>query len=394
MHLTRQSSGLAFGQPLTLFVSPAETPLYLAHALFTGIHLLKRLSAGFLPCAGLRLWVLRWFQAFFASSPCAASATSYHFSSIAPPPWRRAFSQFAPVVKLGFPVLASGSNCAVKPTRLRRAAYFRSLDIMRDSVTAEISTQLSKVLSVIEHHLEPTLLAVHLYGSAVDGGLKPYSDIDLLVTVTARLDDTTRRALFNDLLEVSAFPGESEILRAIEVTIVVHEDIMPWRYPAKRELQFGEWQRNDILAGIFEPATIDIDLAILLTKAREHSVALVGPAAEELFDPVPEQDLIKALNETLKLWNSQPDWAGDERNVVLTLSRIWYSAATGKIAPKDVAANWAMEHLPAQHQSVLLEARQAYLGQEEDRSVLRADKLEEFIHFMKSEITKVLGNDV
>ena len=268
------------------------------------------------------------------------------------------------------------------------------LDIMRDSVTAEISTQLSKVLSVIEHHLEPTLLAVHLYGSAVDGGLKPYSDIDLLVTVTARLDDTTRRALFNDLLEVSAFPGESEILRAIEVTIVVHEDIMPWRYPAKRELQFGEWQRNDILAGIFEPATIDIDLAILLTKAREHSVALVGPAAEELFDPVPEQDLIKALNETLKLWNSQPDWAGDERNVVLTLSRIWYSAATGKIAPKDVAANWAMEHLPAQHQSVLLEARQAYLGQEEDRSVLRADKLEEFIHFMKSEITKVLGNDV
>lgn len=270
----------------------------------------------------------------------------------------------------------------------------RRLDIMRDSVTAEISTQLSKVLSVIEHHLEPTLLAVHLYGSAVDGGLKPYSDIDLLVTVTARLDDTTRRALFNDLLEVSAFPGESEILRAIEVTIVVHEDIMPWRYPAKRELQFGEWQRNDILAGIFEPATIDIDLAILLTKAREHSVALVGPAAEELFDPVPEQDLIKALNETLKLWNSQPDWAGDERNVVLTLSRIWYSAATGKIAPKDVAANWAMEHLPAQHQSVLLEARQAYLGQEEDRSVLRADKLEEFIHFMKSEITKVLGNDV
>ena len=37
---------------------------------------------------------------------------------------------------------------------------------------------------VIERHLEPTLLAVHLYGSAVDGGLKPYSDIDLLVTVT------------------------------------------------------------------------------------------------------------------------------------------------------------------------------------------------------------------
>ena len=58
----------------------------------------------------------------------------------------------------------------------------------------------------IECHLEPTLLAVHLYGSAVDGGLKPYSDIDLLVTVTVRLDETTRRALINDLLETSASP--------------------------------------------------------------------------------------------------------------------------------------------------------------------------------------------
>ena len=83
---------------------------------------------GFLPCAGLRLGALRWFQAFLASSPCAASATSYHFASIVSPPWRRAFSQFALVVNLGFPVLASGSNCAVKPTRLRRAAYFLSLD--------------------------------------------------------------------------------------------------------------------------------------------------------------------------------------------------------------------------------------------------------------------------
>ena len=70
-------------------------------------------SLGFGFLAGLRLLVLRQFQTFFAS--------------IAPPPWRTAFSRFALVVNLGLPVLASGSNRAVKPTRLRRAAYFRSL---------------------------------------------------------------------------------------------------------------------------------------------------------------------------------------------------------------------------------------------------------------------------
>ncbi len=66
-------------------------------------------------------------QAFLASSPCAASASSYHFSSSASPPWRTAFSRFAPIVNSAVSVLASGSNCAVKPTCLRQAAYFRSL---------------------------------------------------------------------------------------------------------------------------------------------------------------------------------------------------------------------------------------------------------------------------
>jgi hypothetical protein len=82
---------------------------------------------GFLPCAGLRLWALRWFQAFLASSAYAACATSYHFSSIAPPRWRNVFSQFAPVVNSEVSVFSSVANCAVKPTCLRQASYFLSL---------------------------------------------------------------------------------------------------------------------------------------------------------------------------------------------------------------------------------------------------------------------------
>ena len=50
---------------------------------------------------------------FLASSPCAESAGSSVFCS----PW--------PVRSLSF--LRFGSNPALKPTRLRRAAYFRSL---------------------------------------------------------------------------------------------------------------------------------------------------------------------------------------------------------------------------------------------------------------------------
>ncbi len=104
---------------------------------------------------------------------------------------------------------------------------------MRGSDRAEVSTQLSEVVGVIERHLEPTLLAVHLYET--HGGWRPeapHGDVDLLVTVTVRLDETTRRALINDLLETSASLWRERDSRAVEVTIVVHDDIIPWRYPA------------------------------------------------------------------------------------------------------------------------------------------------------------------
>ena len=39
----------------------------------------------------------------------------------------------------------------------------QTLNIMREAVIAEVSTQLSEVVGVIERHLELTLLAVHLY---------------------------------------------------------------------------------------------------------------------------------------------------------------------------------------------------------------------------------------
>ncbi|UOB05356.1 DUF1010 domain-containing protein [[Acidovorax] ebreus] len=67
-------------------------------------------------CAGLRLSALRKFQAFWASSACTASATSYLSCSAAPLPWPSAFSWAAHVFKAGRSLLAFGSNSAVKRT--------------------------------------------------------------------------------------------------------------------------------------------------------------------------------------------------------------------------------------------------------------------------------------
>lgn len=261
---------------------------------------------------------------------------------------------------------------------------------MGEFFPAQISEQLSHARGVIERHLAATLDTIHLFGSALDGGLKPDSDIDLLVTVSAAPNDSLRQALMLDLLKVSSPPGDGGPWRPLEVTVVARSEVVPWRYPARRELQFGEWLRHDILSGTFEPAVLDHDLAILLTKARQHSLALLGPSAVTFFEPVPNEHFSKALFDTIAQWNSESDWKGDERNVVLALARIWYSASTGLIAPKDVAAAWVSERLPAEHQPIICKARAAYLGSEDDDLAMRVEETAAFVRYAKATIERIL----
>jgi len=253
------------------------------------------------------------------------------------------------------------------------------------NVPVSIAAQVSQVCSNIEGHLS-SLQAIHLFGSAVDSSLKPHSDIDLFVTTRGRLEESTRNELMRALLAHSAPPGSNASLRALEVTVVCHSDIYPWRYPAYRQMQFGEWLREDIINGIIEPATVDIDLAILIRKIGQHSIPIFGPSAAELFDSVPDEDFSNALKDTLKIWNTPEDWSGDEQNVILTLARIWYSTATGNIAPKEVAATWLMQRIPDDHRSILSEAQQAYLNGRPHTLATHPTAVASFVRFAQSNI--------
>ncbi|WKB56150.1 aminoglycoside adenylyltransferase family protein [Eleftheria terrae] len=260
----------------------------------------------------------------------------------------------------------------------------------RSTPPEEIAPQLAGALTVIEGHLAGILECVHLFGSAVEGGLKPHSDIDLLVTVRTSSTEATRQAVMSALLGVSAPPGASAgegRLRPLEVTVIALPDIVPWRHPARRQLQFGEWLREELQAGHFEPPMPDHDLAILLTKVRQRSMALRGPEAATVLPPVPPADLMQALLDTVAQWRTPADWAGDERNVVLALARICFTAATGEIASKDGAAVWLLERLPATHRAVLADAKAAYLGQSADHLASRPADVAAWILHVKAAVT-------
>lgn len=262
---------------------------------------------------------------------------------------------------------------------------------MHDALPPAISAQLSRACAVLDRHLADNLIALHVLGSAVGGGLKPSSDIDLLGTVDVPPGEATRRNLMTSLLTVSAPPGSGASLRPLEVTVLARPHVVPWRYPARRELQFGEWLRADLLAGRFEDPVLDHDLAILLTQARLDGVCLKGPEAGALFDPVPGEDLFRALLDTVAQWNAPEDWAGDERNTVLALARVWYTAAMGRIASKDVAAAWLMDRDPGPHRAILDKARAAYLGEGRDDLAARPEDVAAFVRHARRAIERLCG---
>ena len=113
--LTFRSSRPAFCGRLTSPVSPI--PRFMQATIYSRVLSFSKVSAlGFRPLAGLRLLAWCQFQAFWASSACQSSASSYHSCSASPLPWLRAFSWAAPVFKSGRPLLAFGSNCSSQPT--------------------------------------------------------------------------------------------------------------------------------------------------------------------------------------------------------------------------------------------------------------------------------------
>ena len=229
-------------------------------------------------------------------------------------------------------------------------------------MTAE--EQIERVVDGVREALRPALLGVYLFGSAVLGGLRPKSDIDVMALTRRPTTPDEKRDLIRHLLAVS---GRQ---RHVEVTVVAQPAIRPWRYPPERDFQYGDWWRDRFEAGELEPwaAPTDPDLASLITLVLQADRALLGPPPDEVFDPVPRGDYVEALRTCVRdVLADLRAGSDDTRNYVLTLARIWHSLSTDGIQTKDGAAAWALERLMPEHRPVLARARAIYLGVEEER---------------------------
>ena len=216
------------------------------------------------------------------------------------------------------------------------------------------------------------VVAISVVGSSAVGRLRLDSDLDILLLTRRSLTRQDRQDLVDYLLRVSGSRATVTPGRPIELISLVLDDVVPWRYPATRDFLYGEWLRQDYLAGHLAERATDSNLPVLITSARQHAIHLSGPAVRELLQPVPERDRNQSLHDGLP--GLVDSLVGDERNVLLTLARMILTLETGQILPKDQAAAHVVPTLPTADQMVLSLAARAYRGElTDDWDLLRQD---------------------
>lgn len=225
-------------------------------------------------------------------------------------------------------------------------------------------TQINAVVRLVGETFGRDVVGMYAHGSATLGGLRPYSDTDVLAVLQRRTTEPERRYLVERLMELSGQKARGGPDRPVELTLVVRADVSPWRYPPRCEFQYGEWLREEYERGHTPAPAPSPDLAPLITMALQADAPLQGPPPGQVFDPVPRADLDRAL--VAGVPELLDELESDTRNVLLTLARIWMTRTTGTITSKDAAADWALARLPAEHRPVLAHARAVYLGEEEE----------------------------
>nr|QIQ10642.1 Streptomycin 3''-adenylyltransferase [uncultured bacterium] len=229
----------------------------------------------------------------------------------------------------------------------------------------DIPAEALAALGVVRRCLGEAPAGVYLHGSAVSGGLRAHSDVDVLVVIEGPMTAAERQQLVGELLAVSGhYPHDAAGRRPLELIVFAREELARGGYPVRSEFLYGEWLRAAFEAGAVPEPSAEPDHSLLLAQARQTARTLFGPDAATLLPAIPPAEIRRAIGGALPALLGSP--AGDERNVLLTLARMWRTLAVGDFVPKDSAATWAMTRVDAGAATLLAHARAAYVGDVED----------------------------
>ncbi len=207
----------------------------------------------------------------------------------------------------------------------------------------DVNAALSATLAGIQAALGDQLIGVYLHGSLANGDFNPRaSDIDLLAATRDKLPAHLLPELASMHAQLAGrfkWTGHMEV-SYIPLAALRRYDPANCHHPALR------------VDGSFDIDGHGSDWIIQRWVIREKGIALAGPPAAALIDPVQPDDLRRAasgilgewwapmLNDTSRLQDSEY-----QAYAILTMCRSLYTLEHGRVVSKPTAARWAQAAL-------------------------------------------------
>ncbi|HEX2990617.1 MAG TPA: aminoglycoside adenylyltransferase domain-containing protein, partial [Anaerolineales bacterium] len=204
-----------------------------------------------------------------------------------------------------------------------------------------VEVLLTNAKGILQHQF----IGMYLHGSLATGGFDQGSDIDVAIVTKEEVSEETffsLRAMHAQLATLNS-PWSTQLevtyLPLAELRQSVPPDIL---HP---HIDRG---RGEVLKKI-RPES---DWSILRHNLRERGIVVIGPSPKSLIDPVPPQDLRKAVMEGVPIWfspiladPSEIAKRGYQSFFVLTICRMLYTLKYDDILHKQAAAEWALSNL-------------------------------------------------
>lgn len=209
----------------------------------------------------------------------------------------------------------------------------------------DVNQMLGILIENIQGVLGDQVYAMSLEGSLANGDFDEDSDIDFVVVTEGEIREETFRALreMHDRLQAV----DSKWADQLEGSYLSKRGVRKYD-PAFALYPNMERGRGEQLKLWHHDEMWDIHRHILLKRG----ITIVGPEPKELIDPVPVENLRKAMRVILDGWATEflsnpglMSTRGYQSYVVLSMCRILYTLAHGDIISKKAAARWASETL-------------------------------------------------
>jgi len=216
-------------------------------------------------------------------------------------------------------------------------------DLQSPTPDNALNDVLRELVTSVQAILGDNFIATYLHGSFAVGDWDADSDVDFLIAVDHEVSEADLVALQS--MHSRIYDQDSNWAKHLEGSYFPKE-LLRRADPSRSSLLYLDNTSRELIRSDHD------NTRVVRWVTREHGIALAGPDAHQLIDPVAADELCEEVRMTMQDWARQI-FANPEKMdnrwyqafAVLSYCRMLHTLANGRVCSKPASARWALHAL-------------------------------------------------